>query len=55
MAGYNWEKADAWRQHPLLTKNLRHAMPGFVSGLALFAVYVAYDKLVASSGKKGHH
>lgn len=55
--GYNWRKAEAWRSHPLLTNTWRHSMPGLGLGLAAFAVYVAYDKLVAqpSDAKHGHH
>lgn len=55
--GYNWRKAEAWRAHPLLNNTWRHSMPGLGLGLAAFAVYVAYDKLVAQpgEGKHGHH
>ncbi len=52
--GYNWKKAEAWRQHPMLNNTMRHSMPGLGLGLAAFAVYVLYDQTVGGS-KKGHH
>lgn len=54
MTGFNWKKADAWRQHPLMTGNMKHAMPGFLLGAAAFTVYVVYDQVTGGS-KKGHH
>ena len=41
---FDWRKAERWRGHPLLTKNMRHAFPGVGIGLAAFAVYVLYDQ-----------
>lgn len=51
--GFQWEKYEAWRAHPLLKFNPRNALPGFFLGLGAFAVYVAYDK--ATGGGKDHH
>jgi hypothetical protein len=51
--GFQWEKYEAWRAHPLLKFNPRNAAPGFVLGLGAFFVYVAYDKATGGSG--GHH
>jgi NADH dehydrogenase (ubiquinone) 1 beta subcomplex subunit 3 len=51
--GFQWEKYEAWRGHPLLKFNPRNALPGFFFGLGAFAVYVVYDK--ATGGDKGHH
>ena len=51
--GYNWRKAEAWRQHPLLTNTMRYSMPGLGIGFGAFALYVLYDKTVG--GKKAHH
>jgi hypothetical protein len=55
--GFNFRKADAWRQHPLLTNTWRHSLPGFGLGLAAFAVYAAYDQMNKQQGgeKAGHH
>ncbi|EFN55914.1 hypothetical protein CHLNCDRAFT_22735 [Chlorella variabilis] len=54
--GYNFRKADAWRQHPLLTNTWRHSMPGLGLGLVAFAAYVAYDQMTKQqSGKTEHH
>lgn len=58
MAGYNWKKAEAWRQHPLINNTWRHSMPGLGLGLAAFAAYMAYDQLVVKAGapkQAGHH
>lgn len=53
--GYNWRATERWRQHPLLTNNMRHAMPGFLLGAAAFGLYVLYDQaLSASKPKKSH-
>lgn len=51
--GFQWEKYEAWRAHPLLRFNPRNAVPGFFVGLGAFAIYVVYDK--ASGGSKDHH
>lgn len=51
---FNWRKYDAWRQHPMLTNNMRHSIPGLGIGLAAFAVYVLYDNTLGR-GKKVHH
>ncbi len=53
--GFDYRKADAWRAHPLLTKTMRHSVPGLGVGLAAFAVYVAYDHLTKQSGGKADH
>lgn len=50
----NWRKLEAWRQHPMLTNNLRHSVPGLLYGSIAFALYVAYDQTM-NSGKKSHH
>ena len=57
MAGdYDWARADAWRQHPLLRRpKLRHIFPGFYLGVGLFTVYVAATtgaSLVGGAAKK---
>jgi hypothetical protein len=51
--GFQWEKYEAWRGHPLLQFQKRNALPGFCFALGLFAVYVVYDK--ATNDGKGHH
>ena len=53
---YNWKGADVWRAHPLLSGNMKFALPGFGYGLAAFAVYVAYDQFLGASSKpKAEH
>ena len=51
--GFQWEKYEAWRGHPLLKFQWRNAAPGFFLGLGAFAVYVVYDK--ATNDGKDHH
>lgn len=54
--GFNWERFEAWRKHPMLTNNLRlrHSLPGLGIATAAFGVFVAYDKLVVGDSS-GHH
>jgi hypothetical protein len=52
--GFQWERFEQWRAHPLLKPNPRNAVPGFFFGLAAFAAYVAYDK-ATNTGKDHHH
>lgn len=51
--GFQWEKYEAWRKHPLLTFKPSQTLPGFALGLGAFLVYVAYDKMT-DDGKKHH-
>jgi NADH dehydrogenase (ubiquinone) 1 beta subcomplex subunit 3 len=52
--GFNWERYEAWRKHPMLSNNLRHSLPGLGIATVAFGVFVAYDKLVAGNSG-GHH
>ncbi len=52
---FNWRAYEAWRAHPMLNNNLRHALPGLGIGSAAFAVYVLYDKTIGSGSKGDHH
>ncbi len=56
-----FERYNAWRLHPDLKFNFRkiteyrHAWPGFGTGLALFAAYVALEKIgLIGGGDHGH-
>jgi hypothetical protein len=51
--GFQWEKFESWRAHPLLQFQRRNSLPGFFIGLTAFAVYVVYDK--ATNDGKSHH
>lgn len=51
--GFQWEKYEAWRAHPLLKFQKKNALPGFFFGFGAFLVYVAYDK--ATHDPKAHH
>jgi NADH-ubiquinone oxidoreductase B12 subunit family len=50
---FQWEKAEAWRKHPLLRSTWRTSFPGIVPGLVIFGLYVAYDK-ATNKGSGGH-
>nr|7AR9_k Chain k, B12 [Polytomella sp. Pringsheim 198.80]7ARD_k Chain k, B12 [Polytomella sp. Pringsheim 198.80] len=50
--GFQWEKYEAWRYHPLLRFNKNTMFPGVGLGAAAFAVYYVVDTL---SGDKSHH
>ncbi|PNH08414.1 hypothetical protein TSOC_005023 [Tetrabaena socialis] len=50
--GFQWERYEAWRHHPLLQFNKRTAFPGLGLGVAAFLAFVAYDK---SQPKEDHH
>lgn len=50
-AGFNWQKFDAWRKHPLLTNTMRHSVPGIGIGFVAFAAYAAYDQTVGRSSR----
>lgn len=52
---FNWKGFDAWRAHPLMTNNMRHAWPGLKLGTVAFALYVAYDKTLGGDDSHGHH
>ena len=51
---YNWRKYEAWRNHPLLTNNMRYSVPGLTWGVGAFALYVVYDQLTKSSKGQQH-
>jgi len=49
---YQWEKAEAWRNHPLLRTTWRSTFPGLGTGVAVFALYVLWDKTMSTGVKK---
>lgn len=53
--GFQWEKYEAWRKHPLLQPKLKHYFPGVGIGVAAFILYVAYDKMTVSKETDSHH
>ncbi|EFJ50016.1 NADH:ubiquinone oxidoreductase 6.5 kDa subunit [Volvox carteri f. nagariensis] len=50
--GFQWERYEAWRHHPLLRWNKKDFFPGLGLGVAAYLLYVAYDK---SQPKEEHH
>ncbi|KAK6442152.1 hypothetical protein LTR95_001621 [Oleoguttula sp. CCFEE 5521] len=51
-----WARAEAWRYTGPFTRSnrLRGSFPGFGIALGAFAVYVAYDKLIAGDSHAHH-
>ncbi|XP_059648334.1 NADH dehydrogenase [ubiquinone] 1 beta subcomplex subunit 3-B-like [Cornus florida] len=51
--GEFFRRRDAWRKHPMVTSQLRHATPGLGIGVAAFVIYLigetAYNKIYAPS------
>lgn len=52
MGGENFRRNEAWRHHPLLRARWYHALPGFATGAAAFAVYLAYETYTSTSDDK---
>lgn len=50
--GFQWQRYEAWRHHPLLQFDRRNALPGVSLGVVAFLAYVVYDK---STPKEDHH
>jgi NADH dehydrogenase (ubiquinone) 1 beta subcomplex subunit 3 len=50
--GFQWQRYEAWRHHPLLQFRVRNAFPGLGIGIAAFLAFVAYDR---SQPKDDHH
>ncbi|KAK6915821.1 NADH dehydrogenase [ubiquinone] 1 beta subcomplex subunit 3 [Dillenia turbinata] len=53
--GEFFRRRDEWRKHPMLSKQMRHAVPGLGLGVAAFVVYCigefAINKLLSSDVK----
>eukprot|EP00210_Caulerpa_lentillifera_P007166 g6856.t1 len=54
MTGFQWEKYEAWRKHPLLNPRFIDYLPGIKIGVGAFALFVVYDKLLKPK-KPEHH
>ncbi|KAL9247369.1 hypothetical protein vseg_020810 [Gypsophila vaccaria] len=56
--GEFFRRRDAWRSHPMLSNQFRHAFPGLGLGVAAFCVYLvaetAYNTL-SSKPPSSHH
>lgn len=55
MRGFQWEKYEAWRKHPLLQVKMRHMFPGFKYGVGAFAIYVVIERAMNAGKPKEHH
>uniref|UniRef100_A0A2P2JHJ5 NADH dehydrogenase n=1 Tax=Rhizophora mucronata TaxID=61149 RepID=A0A2P2JHJ5_RHIMU len=57
--GEFFKRRDEWRKHPMLTNQLRHALPGLGTALVAFGIYLVgeqvYYKLYAPSSSHHHH
>ncbi|CAN8293518.1 unnamed protein product [Cochlearia groenlandica] len=56
--GEFFRRRDEWRKHPMLSNQMRNALPGLGIGVAAFCVYLAveqiYNKATVPS-KSSHH
>ncbi|KAF3607913.1 hypothetical protein DY000_02045287 [Brassica cretica] len=56
--GEFFRRRDEWRKHPMLSNQMRHALPGLGIGVAAFCLYLVgeqiYSKALAPS-KSSHH
>ncbi|XP_041009995.1 NADH dehydrogenase [ubiquinone] 1 beta subcomplex subunit 3-A-like [Juglans microcarpa x Juglans regia] len=57
--GEFFRRRDQWRNHPMLTNQLRHATPGLGIALVAFGIYIVgeqvYNSLHAPSSSHSHH
>ncbi len=53
--GFQWERYEAWRYHPLLKFNKREALPGIGIGFGLFVAYTIYTKATGGDDHHGSH
>ncbi|KAL0797801.1 hypothetical protein Bca101_052975 [Brassica carinata] len=57
--GEFFRRRDEWRKHPMLSNQMRHALPGLGIGVAAFCVYLVgeqiYNKALAPSKSSSHH
>ncbi|ANM59968.1 unnamed protein product [Arabidopsis thaliana] len=57
--GEFFRRRDEWRKHPMLSNQMRHALPGLGIGVAAFCVYLVgeqiYNKALAPSKSSHHH
>jgi hypothetical protein len=49
--GFQWERYEAWRHHPLLKVDKRNLFPGLRIGFGLFVAYKLYE---ATAGTEEH-
>lgn len=56
--GEFFRRRDAWRKHPMLSNQFRHATPGLGIAVVAFGVYLvgeyAYNKIYAPSHSHSH-
>ncbi|CAH8266532.1 unnamed protein product [Arabidopsis lyrata] len=56
--GEFFRRRDEWRKHPMLSNQMRHALPGLGIGVASFCVFLVgeqiYSKLMAPSSQPSH-
>ncbi|XP_074314422.1 NADH dehydrogenase [ubiquinone] 1 beta subcomplex subunit 3-B-like [Silene latifolia] len=57
--GEFFRRRDAWRKHPMLSNQFRHALPGFGLGVSAFCVYLVaetvYNKFYSPPPPPSHH
>ncbi len=50
--GFQWQRYEAWRHHPLLKVDKTNLVPGLRIGVGLFVAYKLYE---AAFGEEEHH
>ncbi|KAL2939493.1 NADH dehydrogenase [ubiquinone] 1 beta subcomplex subunit 3-B [Bienertia sinuspersici] len=53
--GEFFRRRDAWRKHPTLTNQFRHALPGFGIGVAAFCVYLVGETIYNNVNSSSSH
>lgn len=46
--GFQWERYEAWRHHPLLKLDKTNLVPGLRIGFGLFVAYKLYESATAT-------
>lgn len=52
--GFQWERYEAWRHHPLLKINKSNYVPGLGLGIAFFVAFKAWES-TAPPADDHHH
>lgn len=54
--GEFFKRRDAWRKHPMLSNQLRHATPGLGIGLVAFGIYLVGEQIYnRTKSPSSHH
>ncbi|XP_019057080.1 PREDICTED: NADH dehydrogenase [ubiquinone] 1 beta subcomplex subunit 3-B-like [Tarenaya hassleriana] len=56
--GEFFRRRDEWRKHPMLSNQMRHALPGLGLGIAAFCVFLVGEQIysqISSPTLSSHH